>query len=219
MNVRNPSYVHGRPRHLSPPGRRTSHAGISVRCTLTLLLVSALVGACDREPKWRGNAITTVLAVPALSFADSVGAPITFKPAPGEAALVFFGYTNCPDVCPTTLADWVRVKTALGDHAKRVHFLFVSVDPERDTPAIAQRYAAQFDSSFRGLSGSPETTVAVQKAFAVTSAKEPSTSAEGYLVGHPAQTFLVDDQRRVRVSYRFGAGWDVMAADLKQLLR
>jgi len=133
--------------------------------------------------------------------------------------MVFFGYTNCPDVCPTTLSDWTRVKTALGDDAERVHFVFVSVDPERDTPAVAQRYAAQFDPTFRGVSGDAATTTAIQKAFGVASAKQPSASAQGYLVGHPAQTFLMDDQGQVRVRYAFGAGWDLMAADLKQLLR
>lgn len=163
--------------------------------------------------------MTAEFTMPAMTFADSAGTQIGVRPASGEAAMVFFGYTNCPDVCPTTLADWVRVKSALGETAKRVHFVFVSVDPERDTPAISQRYAAQFDSSFRGISGTRESTIAIQKAFGVASAKEGSASAAGYLVGHPAQTFLIDDTGRVRLSYAFGAGWDAMAADIKQLLR
>ena len=197
---------------------------MKVRCIPPLLLVAcvataSVATACNREPNWRGTPVTPALAIPALSFADSAGVPITFRPAAGEASMVFFGYTNCPDVCPTTLSDWTRVKAALGDNAKRVHFVFVSVDPERDTPAVAQRYATQFDPSFRGLSGNAATTAAVQKAFGVASAKQASASAGGYLVGHPAQTFLIDDQGHVRVSYAFGAGWDVMAADLKQLLR
>ncbi|MEP6833337.1 MAG: SCO family protein [Gemmatimonas sp.] len=189
---------------------------------VTLLLAFALalpLGACNREPEWRGTPIKPALVVPTLTFADSAGALIPLKNGAGDASMVFFGYTNCPDICPTTLSDWVRVKTALGEKAHRVHFVFISVDPERDTPAISQRFVAQFDPSFRGLSGDAVTTVAVQKAFAVASAKQPSASAEGYLVGHPAQTFLMDDEGRVRVSYSFGAGWDVMAADLKLLLR
>ncbi len=183
------------------------------------IAAACLATACNREPQWRGTPVTPVLAIPSQSLTDSAGVPIALRPGAGEASMVFFGYANCPDICPTTLADWTRVKKALGDDAKRVHFVFISVDPERDTPAVAQRYVAQFDSSFRGFSGDVATLTAIQKFFGVASAKQPSTSAEGYLVGHPAQTFLLDDQGHVLVSYAFGAGWDVMAADLKQLLR
>ena len=192
---------------------------IPLRLLVACIATAYVTTACNREPDWRGTPVTPALAIPPLSFVDSAGVPITFGPPAGEASMVFFGYTNCPDVCPTTLSDWTRVKAALGDNAKRVHFVFVSVDPERDTPAVAQRYATQFDPSFRGLSGNAATTAAVQKAFGVASARHAETSGGGHLVGHPAQTFLVDDQGNVRVSYVFGAGWDVMAADLKQLLR
>ena len=192
---------------------------IPTRLVLAGILLVCMGTACNREPGWRGTPVAPALVIPALTFADSAGAPTTLLPATGEASMVFFGYTNCPDVCPTILSDWTRVRAALGDDAKRVHFVFISVDPERDTPAVAQRYAAQFDPSFRGVSGDAQTTAAVQKAFGVASAKQLSASAAGYLVGHPAQTFLIDDQGHVRVSYAFGAGWDAMAADLKQLLR
>ena len=192
---------------------------VSPILVLASICLVCIATACNREPKWRGTPVAPVLVIPTLSFADSGGAPIIFRPAAREASMVFFGYTNCPDVCPTTLSDWTRVKAALGNDASRVHFVFVSVDPSRDTPAVAQRYVAQFDASFRGLSGDSATTAAVQKAFGVASAKQASASAEGYLVGHPAQTFLMDDRGHVRVSYAFGAGWDAMSADLKQLLR
>lgn len=185
-------------------------------CALLLMLTLA---ACNREPKWRGSPMTPPLAVPALSFKDSTGASTEFLPTTAKASLVFFGYTNCPDVCPTTLADWSRVKGAIGNLSKQVQFVFVSVDPERDTPAVAQRYATQFDPSFRGLSGDSATNAAIQGAFHVAGTKEASASATGYLVAHPAQAFLVDEKGQVRVSYAFGAGWDVVAADIKELLR
>jgi protein SCO1/2 len=157
-------------------------------------------------------------ALASFSFSDSTGKVFSTAPAASMATLVFFGYTNCPDVCPTTLADWVRVKRALGVGAKQVRFLFVSVDPARDTPAITARFAAQFDTSFVGVSGDSATTTNMQRAFGVASSKQPASSAEGYLMGHSSQAFLVDDKGRMVVTYAYGAGWDAMAADIKNVL-
>lgn len=191
------------------------------RCSrrITLILCAGLLLACTKEPKWRGTPVEPVRDVLPITFSDSTGQVVPWLPAKGQATFVFFGYTNCPDVCPTTLADWVRVKRALGDDGKRVRFVFISIDPERDTPAIAQQYAFQFDPTFIGLSGRPSATDSLENSFGVASSKQESTSAGGYLMGHSSQAFLVDDKHRVRVSYSFGAGWDVMVADAKQLLR
>lgn len=184
-----------------------------------MILVAGLMLACSGEPKWRGTPVQPARKISPRAFSDSTGTVVQLIPPAGQAAFVFFGYTNCPDVCPTTLADWVRVKRALGDDGKRVRFVFVTIDPERDSPTIAQQFAAQFDPSFIGLSTRPTATDSLENAFGVASAKETTTSATGYLMGHSSQTFLMDDKGRVRVSYGFGAGWDVMVADAKQLLR
>lgn len=177
-----------------------------------------MVAACERTPDWKGTPVTPVRMVAATGFTDSLGATVQLLPPAGNAALVFFGYTNCPDICPTTLADWTRVKRAMGEDAKRVRFVFVTIDPTRDTPAVAQRFAAQFDPTFVGLSASPEQTVAVQNAFGASAAIQDSHSAGGHVTGHSVQTFLVNDRGAILVAYRFGAGWDVMSADLKTLL-
>jgi protein SCO1/2 len=193
---------------------------VAVACARTVLIAATLaIGACRREPEWRGTAVLPAKDIPAFTFLDSTGAPVRVAPATGLATLVFFGYTHCPDVCPTTLSDWVRVKKALGSDTSRTRFLFVTVDPERDSPAIVARYTAQFDSAFVGLSGDSATTAGIQRAFGVASSKEKSSSAEGYLVGHSSQVFLVDDHGQLRVSYDYGAGWDAMSADIKMLLR
>lgn len=174
--------------------------------------------ACKGEPEWRGTPVTPERKIQPVSFTDSAGAAVQLLPAAGQAALVFFGYTNCPDVCPTTLSDWVRVKQSLGSDASRVRFTFVTIDPERDTPAVAQRYAVRFDSSFTGLSASATETAAVQNAFGSTASKV-ETHGANHEIGHSSQTYLVDEHGTVLVEYRYGAGWDVMSADLKTLLR
>lgn len=183
------------------------------------MLTTVIAAACAREPAWRGTAVQPERVIAPTTFVDSAGQNVQLLPASGGATLVFFGYTNCPDVCPTTLADWVRVKGALGDDAKRVHFVFISIDPERDTPAISQRYAAQFDPTFNGLSTNSARTDSIESAFGVASARDTTSSAAGYLMGHSSQTFLMDDKGKLRTSYGFGAGWDAMSADVKQLLR
>lgn len=174
--------------------------------------------ACTRQPDWRGTPVTPARTIAPTTFTDSTGTAVQLLPAAGQAALVFFGYTNCPDICPTTLADWARVKQAMGDDAKNVRFVFVSIDPSRDTPAVAQRYAAQFDPAFLGLSASAETTARVQTAFGASSATQTSHATAEHLLGHSVESFLVDDRGNILVAYRFGAGWDVMSADLKTLL-
>jgi protein SCO1/2 len=132
---------------------------------------------------------------------------------------VFFGYTHCPDVCPVTLADWTRAKAALGDQADRVRWLFVSVDPARDTPAVAEAYARQFDSSFVGLSGDSATTAGIQAAFTVASYETPGATDADYLVTHASQCFLVDDTGTLRAMYSFNSGVDAIVADLQRVLR
>ena len=184
-----------------------------------MILAVVFTVGCSNEPAWRGTVVDPPRVIAPLAFTDSAGNEIPLIPSAGGAAFVFFGYTNCPDVCPTTMADWVRVKNALGVDAKRVRFVFITIDPERDTPAIAERYATQFDATFVGLSTAPARTDSIENLFGVASSKEASASAAGYLMGHSSQTFLMDDDGKLVVSYGFGAGWDVMAADAKELLR
>lgn len=186
---------------------------------IVLTLGSVALIACGQEPAWKGTPVEPARVIAPTTFTDSAGQDAPVLPSAGGAAFVFFGYTNCPDICPTTMADLVRVKNSLGADAKRVRFVFITIDPDRDTPAIAQRYAAQFDSSFLGLSTTPARTDSIENTFGVASAKEASPSAAGYLMGHSSQTFLMDDKGKLRVSYGFGAGWDKMSADVKQLLR
>jgi protein SCO1 len=185
---------------------------------LCRLLGGVLLLAACGEPTLRGIAIDPPLDVAAFRFAMSDGRTFSTAPEAGRPLMVFFGYTHCPDVCPVTLADWARAKTELGARAERVRWLFVSVDPQRDSAAVAERYARQFDASFIGVSGDSATTAAIQQAFAVTSFTTPGTTNEEYFVTHASQSFLVDDQGRVRAMYAFNRGVAAMVADLNALL-
>ncbi|MEI6739802.1 MAG: SCO family protein [Gemmatimonadaceae bacterium] len=203
---------------------------LSTRIALTFL-ASALLAltACAPAGPSRGVKLDPPRSVAAFTFRGPTGAPISTAPGPGQVAVIFFGYTHCPDVCPTTLADWQRTKARLGAKSEKVRFLFVSIDPERDTPAIAARYAARFDPSFIGLSGDAATTSAMLAAFGASAARDAApTSATasstapsattGYLVSHSAQLFLVNDRGQIIAMYPFGLGWDALAGDLEDLL-
>ncbi|MCE2901814.1 MAG: SCO family protein [Gemmatimonas sp.] len=183
------------------------------------LLAAWLFSGCESHAVFDGVAVDPPRPMAAFTFARADGSPFATAPEPGRPMVLFFGYTHCPDVCPTTLADWKRAKAQLGDAAARVRWVFVSVDPERDTPAVAQRYATQYDASFVGLSGDPMTTANIMQAFGVAAAKEDAPTASGYLVSHSSQVFLVDDTGALVALYPFGTRWEALAADLGRVLR
>jgi protein SCO1/2 len=141
--------------------------------------------------------------------------PDDFK---GKVTAVFFGYTQCPDVCPTSLAELAQVKKSLGKDGDRLQAVFITVDPERDTPEVLKAYVGGFDPAFIALRGTPEQTVAVAKNFKVFFAKVPGKSSDSYSVDHTAGTYLFDTQGRVRLFERYGGGADVLGTDVKALL-
>ena len=195
---------------------RTTRQWASI--SLVLLAVVVAVGGCGFDRGLHGVAVEPPRELPPFAFTRADGSVYRTGAEADRPMVVFFGYTHCPDVCPTTLMDWKRVKQELGKNASRVRFVFVTVDPERDTRDVADKYAKQFDTSFVGLSGDSATTARMQEAFGVASMQESSTSAAGYLMSHSSQVFLVDPRGRLIVLYAFGTGWDALLADLKQLL-
>jgi protein SCO1/2 len=186
---------------------------------LTLVAALVLLGAA---------AVFTLMPMSGLRSPSAIGGafelidqnkePVTEKALLGSPSIVFFGYTHCPDVCPTTLADWKRAKTELGEKAARVRWVFVTVDPERDSVSVAERYARQYDTTFVGLSGDAPTTAKVMEAYGVAAAREEGTTASGYLVSHSSQVFLLDGAGKLVALYPFGTRWEALAADLARLL-
>lgn len=174
--------------------------------------------ACERAPRFDGVAVDPPRPMPTFAFRLADGSEFSTAPRAGRPLVLFFGYTHCPDVCPTTLADWKRVRQTLGSRADSVRFVFVTVDPDRDTPAVAQRYAQQYDRTFVGVSGDAPVTARIMEAFGVAAAKEEGSAASGYLVSHSSQAFLMDDAGRLVALYPFGTRWEALAADLDRLL-
>jgi len=131
---------------------------------------------------------------------------------------VFFGYTQCPDVCPTTMAELAQVKKALGKDGDRVQGVFITVDPERDTPETLKAYMASFDPSFVALRGTPEETKATAKEFKVFYAKVPGKVEGSYTMDHTAGSYVLDPKGKVRLFVRYGSPAEALTADLKALL-
>jgi protein SCO1/2 len=138
----------------------------------------------------------------------------------GKVTVVFFGYTQCPDVCPTTLAELAQVKKALGPDGERLQGVFITIDPERDTPDVLRAYVGSFDPTFVALRGTPEQTAAAAKAFKVFYAKVPGKDPGSYTMDHTAGSYVFDTEGRVRLFQRYGGGGvQALAADVKALLK
>jgi protein SCO1/2 len=137
----------------------------------------------------------------------------------GNVVALFFGYTSCPDVCPTTMAELNQALGELGDQADQVQVLFVTVDPERDTPERVQEYVQHFNPDFIGLSGSEAELAKVWSSYGVFREVVDGTSAAGYLVNHTARVTLIDQQGNLRVSFPFDTPVEDVVHDLELLLR
>jgi len=191
------------------------------RTLITSLLAASvmLLAACSKPPvEFKGVDITGADYAKVLDLTDADGKPRTLADFKGKAVVVFFGYVQCPDVCPTTLAEVAAVKKQLGAEGDKVQAVFVTVDPERDTPAVLKAYMANFGPDFVALHGTPEQTQKAAREFKVFYAKVPGKTEGSYTVDHTAASFLFDKQGRVRVYVRYGSGGEALAQDLKTLL-
>lgn len=193
------------------PGRRLATAG--------LLIGTLLLGACHRSAPaiFHGSDVTGTITGEHLRLLDPDGKERTLADFKGKAVAVFFGYTQCPDVCPTALARAVEVKRLLGRDADRFQAVFVTVDPERDTPAILKAYTAVFDPSFLALYGSPERLAETAKSFGVIYRKVPTGSS--YSIDHTASSYIFDPHGKLRLRLSHGLGAHEYAADIRTLLK
>ncbi len=191
---------------------------------LLALATAALLAACDRlpgaaqKPSFKAVDITGAEYARELSLTDAEGKRRTLADFKGKVTLVFFGYTQCPDVCPTTLAELAAVKRDLGPDGDRVQGVFVSVDPQRDTPEVLKAYMASFDPGFVALRGTPEEIKTAAQNFKVFYAQVPGKTEGSYTVDHTAGTYVFDAQGKVRLFVRYGSGAEALRHDLKQLL-
>jgi len=184
----------------------------------------AVLAACDGaapgagRPAFKAIDITGAEYARNLALADPDGQPRSLADFKGKVVVVFFGYTQCPDVCPTTMAELAEVKRSLGADGARVQGIFVTIDPARDTAELLKAYTANFGPDIIGLRGTPEQTVAAAKEFKVFFNKVPGKTDTSYTMDHTAGSYVFDAKGRVRLFTRYGSGAQALADDLKLLL-
>jgi len=189
-------------------------------CHISAAALAALaLAACDGEaPKFRSTDITGVDYGRSLELTDQHGKLRRLEDFRGKAVVLFFGFTHCPDVCPTALADMAQAMRQLGVDAERVQVLFVTVDPERDTEEALAKYVPAFDPRFLGLRGDLEATRRAAQEFKVYFEKRPGKTPGEYSIDHSAQSYVIDPQGRVRLFVRHDRIAEDLAPDLRTLL-
>lgn len=150
---------------------------------------------------------------------DHNGKPRSLKDFNGKVVAVFFGFTHCPDVCPTTMADLRSAMSKLGRDAERLQVLFISVDPKRDTPQLLSQYVPAFHPSFIGLTGKPEAVAKVASDFKIFVREQPGKTPESYTVDHTAGLLVFDGKGRLRLFMNYGMPPEDMARDFQRLMK
>ncbi|MFO7188388.1 MAG: SCO family protein [Pseudomonadota bacterium] len=186
---------------------------------LFVALCSLILVACAPEGvQFKNTDITGSEVGRDFQLTDHTGRVRTLADFRGKVVAVFFGFTRCPDVCPTALMDMKGVRERLGEDAGRFQVLFITVDPARDTPQLLSEYVTAFDPTFLGLYGDDEAIRRTAEAFKVYYQKVPGSSADNYSMDHTAATYIYDPQGRLRLYVRAGAGIDAVVHDVKLLL-
>jgi protein SCO1/2 len=182
-----------------------------------LLILALALAGCAGDQKFKATDVTGVDFGRGFTLTDHHGNSRTLADFRGKAVVVFFGYTHCPDVCPTTLAEMAEALKKLGDRAKDVQVLFVTLDPERDTREVLAQYVPAFDPSFLGLTPSEHGLPALAKEFKLVYQKRGS--GENYTVDHSTGTYVYDPAGRLRLYVGYGEGAEVFAHDIGLLLK
>jgi protein SCO1/2 len=191
------------------------------KLALLLLLLTLVVSGCGGQHTFNGTKYDPPLAAPPLVGTNWDGTPFDLSALKGKVALIFFGYTFCPDICPVTLAEMKQVYNALGDAQDDVAVVFVTVDPERDTVERLAQYIPAFDPSFYGVYVSPDELDAVKKDFGVFAEKRDpgDASSVDYLVDHSGWIYVVDPKGDFRVAFGHDAASEDIVPDVQYLLR
>jgi protein SCO1 len=180
-----------------------------------------LLAACSPQPRFHSIDITGAAFGKDFRLSDAQGQTRQLADFRGKVLVVFFGYTQCPDVCPTTLSELVRIKQALGAAGQQVQGVFVTVDPQRDTPAVLQAYMQSFDPSFVALSpgvADPQALQRLRQDFNIFVQQVPGATPTSYTVDHTAGSYVYDTQGRLRLFARYGMPTEQLQQDIAQLL-
>jgi protein SCO1/2 len=189
------------------------------RCLLSVLAVLALTACSPDKPKFNAIDITGADYAKGFTLTDHMGQSRRLSDFKGKVVVLFFGYTQCPDVCPTSMVELAEVKRLLGADGDKLQGVFVTVDPARDTAELLKAYMANFDPTFVAFIPTPEQLVVVAKDYKIYYKKVDGKTSTSYTVDHSAGSYVYDTQGNLRLYSRYGVGPQVLAQDIQTLLR
>lgn len=187
-------------------------------CGLLGVAGAGVVGCSESAPPFVGIDLTGATYAQGFSLPDQHGNVRSLASFAGKVVVVFFGYTQCPDVCPTSLAELAETKRLLGDQGTRLQGVFISVDPARDTPEVMKAYMANFDDTFLALHAAQAQLPELAKSFKVYYKRVDGKTPTSYTMDHSAGSYVYDTKGRVRLYHRYGSGAPALAADIRRLL-
>lgn len=203
---------------LKNPGRRRAVKALASVAALTM--ASAFLPGCSPEkPAFKSIDLTGADYAQGFSLKDHDGQLRTLKDFDGKVVVVFFGFTQCPDVCPTSMAELTEVKRLLGADGDKLQAVFITVDPERDTPELLKAYMGNFDPGFVALRPTPEQLAQVAKDFKIYYKKVDGKTQNSYTLDHSAGSYIYDPTGRIRLYSRYGSGSEALASDIRLLLK
>jgi protein SCO1 len=186
---------------------------------LSMGAMAVLTACSEQKPSFASVDVTGANYAKDFELTDHNGQLRHLTDFKGKVVVVFFGFTQCPDVCPTSMAELAEVKQLLGKDGDRLQGLFVTVDPERDTPEVLKAYMGNFDPSFLALSTTPEKLAVLAKDYKVYYKKVEGKTPTSYTMDHSAGSYIYDPQGNLRLFTRYGSGAKVLASDIAQLLK
>ena len=188
-------------------------------CALLTGAGAFLTACTEKKAEFKGVDVTGAEYARDLPLTDHNGQARSIKDFAGKVVVVFFGFTQCPDVCPTSMQELAEVKRMLGADGDRLQGIFVTVDPERDTPEVLKAYMGNFDPTFLALRGDAQQLAAVAKDFKIYYKKVEGKTPTSYTMDHSAGSYVYDTAGRLRVYHRYGSGAQALAADVSTLLK
>ena len=192
--------------------------GLGMLLLAGLVVVVLLVSKMTRPYTYLGSVFNPPQPAPDFSTLDASGKNFTLSAQKGKIVLLFFGYTDCPDECPTTMATFKQVKAGLGQNGEKVRFILISIDPTRDTSAVLSAYVSQFDPAFTGITGTESVLEPIWQRYGVYVDKTMSAAGNGYTISHSTQVYLIDTQGNLRLTYAYGTSAADILQDIQHLL-
>jgi protein SCO1 len=188
-------------------------------CACLTGVVATFYGCSEKKPAFAAVDITGADYGKDFALTDHNGQPRSIKDFAGKVVVVFFGYTQCPDVCPTSMAELAEIKKMLGADGSKLQGLFITIDPERDKPKVLKAYMANFDPGFLALYTTPDKLETVARDFKVYYKKVEGKTPTSYTMDHSAGSFVYDTQGKLRLYTRYGTGAKALAGDITLLLK